>query len=440
MNAIEIVNASVNAAQDQFAGLAPATKTNLIQIGEKVLSTDATRNAFLNNMIEIISKQIVHDTRVVNTLSQFRKGTKAIGNDVQEIYTSLIKGEDYNVTVGDKLLSRKFANVKAAYHKRNRRDMYQLTVSNAELKTAFLSVENMETLISRIISTLSASDENDQFQITKNMIGLANRYNRLRFITTPVMVEQDIGTATVTAAEGAPVKDFVKSIKKVVAAMKFRSTKMNSYNLINPTDVIPVETLTPLDNIVMIIRADVLVEAEVEVLAMAFNLSLADFRKHLIEVDNFGIGGENIYCVVCDEAFINIVEDLYNIDSQYIAGGMYTNYFLNHWETYYLSLFVNGVAIGFTLPETVIKPIIGNPMTNSYLYNDSTGIHIDCATTDAKIYYTIDGSTPDESSELYSENIHLSVSQLPLVMKAIAVKDGLNVSDVASRSIVATVE
>ena len=63
--------------------------------------------------------------------------------------------------------------------------------------------------------------------------------------------------------------------------------------------------------------------------------------------------------------------------------------------------------------------------------NSGTTVTITCSTEGAKIYYTTDGSEPTASSTEYTGAISVTP---PMTLKAIAVKDGMNDSAVASAS------
>lgn len=76
--------------------------------------------------------------------------------------------------------------------------------------------------------------------------------------------------------------------------------------------------------------------------------------------------------------------------------------------------------------ETVATPVITPDAGN---YNDPQQITITCATDEAIIYYTTDGTDPTAESTLYTEPFTLSASA---TVKAIAVKEGYNNSDIAS--------
>ncbi|MDR2086926.1 MAG: M6 family metalloprotease domain-containing protein [Dysgonamonadaceae bacterium] len=64
-------------------------------------------------------------------------------------------------------------------------------------------------------------------------------------------------------------------------------------------------------------------------------------------------------------------------------------------------------------------------------YPDSVIVNILCATEGATIYYTVNGDTPDKTATLYVSPVKLTT---PTVLKAIAYKDGLEDSFVASAS------
>ncbi len=79
---------------------------------------------------------------------------------------------------------------------------------------------------------------------------------------------------------------------------------------------------------------------------------------------------------------------------------------------------------------TVEKPLI---QAASY-YGGKT-VYITCADSDAEIYYTTDGTEPSVSSERYREPINLTSSAQ---IKAIAVKQGMNDSEVSAEGVVVT--
>ena len=81
------------------------------------------------------------------------------------------------------------------------------------------------------------------------------------------------------------------------------------------------------------------------------------------------------------------------------------------------------------IQTTVAKPVF-NPSTGSY--TAAQNVTISCSTEGATIYYTTNGSEPSTSSTKYTAGDEISVTQSGTTLKAIAVKQGLTNSTVAS--------
>ena len=85
-------------------------------------------------------------------------------------------------------------------------------------------------------------------------------------------------------------------------------------------------------------------------------------------------------------------------------------------------------SVSYTIKETVATPEFN---VASGAVDSGTEVTISCATESAKIYYTTDGSEPTASDTEYTEAISVTAT---VTLKAIAVKDGMNNSAVASAS------
>ena len=95
-------------------------------------------------------------------------------------------------------------------------------------------------------------------------------------------------------------------------------------------------------------------------------------------------------------------------------GAMYLTSITIIWET------------GGSTVETIATPTF-SPTAGTY--SEAQNVTISCATSGATIHYTIDGTTPTASSPTYSSAIPVSETT---TIKAIAVKSGMNNSDVAT--------
>ena len=93
-----------------------------------------------------------------------------------------------------------------------------------------------------------------------------------------------------------------------------------------------------------------------------------------------------------------------------------------------LGMFSCSNVIDYPVKQTVASPEFS---VDSGAVNSGTTVTISCATEGAKIYYTTDETEPTASSTEYTTAISVKP---PMTLKAIAVKDGMNDSAVASAS------
>lgn len=150
-------------------------------------------------------------------------------------------------------------------------------------------------------------------------------------------------------ADATTAKDFVKAVKTTSMLMTFPSGNFNKYLANKPiTDLStdPLITWTPTTDQVLIIRADIMAQIDLEVLAVAFNLSKVELEQMTLIVDSFG--GDplvnDVYALLADKAFFQIYDNLQEMAEFYNGKGLYWNYFYHHWQTYSFSLFANCVA------------------------------------------------------------------------------------------------
>ena len=93
-----------------------------------------------------------------------------------------------------------------------------------------------------------------------------------------------------------------------------------------------------------------------------------------------------------------------------------------------LGMFGCSNGIDYPVKETVATPTFS---VEPGAVNSGTSVTITCATDGAKIYYTKDETEPTAESTEYTDAISVTP---PMTLKAIAVKDGMNNSAVASVS------
>ena len=186
-----------------------------------------------------------------------------------------------------------------------------------------------------IVNSIYSGDNLDEFLLMKELFASAITGGKIKTIDVANVGDEDTAKA------------FVKAIKTVGQAMVFPSKNYNSYHDINNgTDAKPVITWTPLENQVLIMRNDISVDVDVELLAKAFNVSYTNLQQRTLIVDSFG-SATNCGAILCDEAYVQVYDNLMQMESFHNGEGLYDNFIYHHWQTYSLSLFANAVAFTF---------------------------------------------------------------------------------------------
>lgn len=337
-NMVNVLNAILTNASAEYQARVPmATQANLAEVGSAVMSYQATENEFLSALVNKIAMTIVRNKTFKNPLAVLKKGGVPLGKNIEEIYTNPATGTTFDPT-GSKLLERTIPDTKAIYHSMNRQGQYKATVSKAQLIQAFTSYQALEQLLNSIVNSIYSGDNLDEFMLMKELFASAIKGGKIRTLDLELEGINDHTDA----------KKVVKSIKTVGQAMAFPSTNFNTYHDINKdTDAKPVITWTPIENQVLLLRNDVSVDVDMELLANAFNVSYADLKQRTLIVDTFG-SAVNCGAVLCDEAFVQVYDNLTQMESFHNGEGLYDNFIYHHWQTYSLSLFANATAFMFS--------------------------------------------------------------------------------------------
>lgn len=332
-NMQNVLNAILAGASADYQGRVPAaTQTNITEVGSSIMGYQPTENEFLTALVNKIAMPMVWNRTFANPLAILKKGAVPLGRNIEEVYTNPATGTTYDPT-GAKLLERAIPDTKAIYHSMNRQGQYKATVTKAQLIQAFTSYAALEQLLNSIVNSIYSGDNLDEFLLMKELFASAIKGGKIKKVSVATVGDED------------SAKAFVKAIKTVGQAMEFPSSNYNTYADLNE-GAKPVITWTPKDKQVLLLRNDVSVDVDVELLAKAFNVSYTDLQQRTIIVDSFGTD-TNCGAILCDEAFVQVWENLKQMETFHNGEGLYDNYILHHWQTYSLSLFANAMAFMF---------------------------------------------------------------------------------------------
>ena len=323
-----------NGSEEYLKRIPEATLTNLSQVGEAISSTKNLMDEFMNVIVCKIADTIVKSKMFKNPLAILKGQNVPLGKTIEELFINPVIPESYD-NDNNKLLKTSKPDGKVAYYGLGRKDRYPITINKAQLLGAFQSQQSFSSFINQIISAMYSGDNVDEFTLTKKLLGK----------------NIDDGHVLVIDGDLASPKNLIKSISTTSSLFTFNSTAFNGYNLVNKAALASeplkkCQTFCPLEEQALIIRADVQTEINYEVLANTFNLSTVELKAMTIVVDDIPSEKYDIYAMLVDRSSIQIRDQIYQVDEQYIGATMSWNYWLHHWEFLYLSLFGNAVAFG----------------------------------------------------------------------------------------------
>ena len=315
------------------------------KVGEILCGTPAIANIFINALVNRIALVKVKSATFNNAYAKFKKGYLEYGETVEEVFVQIAKAREFSVEKAEaREFKRTLPDVRAAFHTINWRVQYPVTIQNDDLRTAFTGAGGVEDLIAKIVDSVYGGAEYDEFLLFKYLIIKAISHGKMYPI----------------AFDASDMKDGAVKFRAMSNKLQFMSTK---YNLEG------VHTTTKKADQYIFMDADFNAAYDVNVLASAFNMDKADFMGKLTLIDDFTTFDNerfeairagstqieevtdaelalmaDVKAVLVDEEWFQVYDNLINFTEDYVAAGMYWNYFLNIYKTVSFSPFSNAIV------------------------------------------------------------------------------------------------
>lgn len=336
-----------NASYDYQQNVPVVDKASDIpKVGEVIYGTPAFSNQFINALVNRIAIVRVQSATFNNPYSILKKGYLEFGETVEDIFVSIAKAVDYTPEkASEREFKRTLPDIRSAFHTMNWRVMYPVTIQDEDLRQAFLSVDGVTDLIAKIVDTVYTAAEYDEFLLFKYLLIKAISHGKMK----PAAIDSDTDlTASAVAFRSAS------------NILPFMSSEYNEAN---------VKTNTPKSRQIIFMDAKFNAQYDVNVLASAFNMDKADFMGRLFLIDNwtdfdnerFDIIRANsdgieeitseelallndVKAVLLDENWFQVYDNNNKFTEQYVASGLYWNYFYHVWKTVSSSPFANAIV------------------------------------------------------------------------------------------------
>lgn len=349
---VEILNSVRKEASQAYRDLIPYaenTTESIRAIGNIMMVYQPLKNEFLSAIYNRIGRVLITSRMYYNPWSMFKKGLMELGETVEEIFVQIAEGHQYDPEkAATNFMAREIPQVKAAFHSLNYKKFYKATISNDQLRQAFLSWEGITDLIARIVDQMYTGHNYDEFLVMKYMLGRAILNGYIRPITIPEVTKEN-------------AEDIVIQVKASVGDMTYENSDFNQAGVI---------THTPYDDMFVISSNQWNAVMSVKVLSAAFNMSEAEYMGHKVEIDGFGkinnarlaklFEGDpyttfvpfteeemamlnQIPAIAVSRDFFMIFDNLYQFTEDYNGEGLYWNYWYHAWKTFSMSPFAQAI-------------------------------------------------------------------------------------------------
>lgn len=393
---IDILNVIRQNASPEYQSKVPeVTNTDdIVSVGKIIYGTPAFANQFVNALVNRIAFVLMESATFNNPYAILKKGYIDFGETIEDIFVNIAQVVEYDPNKAkSREFARTFPDIRSAFYKMNWRVMYPVTVQNEDLKMAFLSVEGVTDLITKIIDSITRAYEYDEFLLFKYLLIKAIAHGKMY----PV------------AVDGFDLKNYASAFKSMRNTLQFMKDIYNEAGVKNNTDD---------SNICIFLDANFDAQFDVNVLASAFNMDKANFigRRFLIDDwttfdnDRWATIRENtidtlkgdtstvveevtaeelalmadVHGVIIDERWFQVYDNLIQMKEKDVASGLYWNYFYHSWKTIAHSPFANAVVFvdnkaslalpnSFVVDVTDVSKISGATVINVAL-DESTSL------------------------------------------------------------------
>ena len=321
-------------------------ESDIPKVGEIIYGTPVHANEFINALVNRIAIVRLQSAIFNNPYSRLKKGYLEFGETVEDIFVGIIKAMKFDPEKAQgREFKRSMPNVQSVFHMTNWKVVYPVTIEKQTLKRAFLSIDGVTDLITKIIEQVYTSAEYDEYLLFKYLLIKAISHGKMY-------------------AQGIDVSDTKNSAK----AFRGKSNLL-TLDMTGRFNEYKVQNNTPIENQVIFMDAQFNADFDVDVLASAFNMDKADFIGRLHLIDDWGsfdnerfaeIRAESdgieevtkeelalmkgVKAVLLDEKWFQVYDNLFEFDETKVGSGLYWNYWLHVWKTISYSPFANAIV------------------------------------------------------------------------------------------------
>jgi hypothetical protein len=405
-NTAQILNAAradIGGAYAQDVPKALSDGTNLAAIGEIVMNNPAYPNQLYSSLANRIGMVLLTSKAYRSSLKMLKRGLMTFGEKVEEIFVAMAEPHDYNIVEAQtNVFKLETGDVYTSFHTLNYEKFYKKSISEENLRQAFLSPEGVYDLIGGLYESLYSGAEYDEFLTTKYLIA-------------KMILDGYIGVTKIPAVTADTVKEVATTMAEASYMFRFPSNKYN---------IAKVTTFSRPEDLILMTSAKFGALNNFNVLASAFNMDKAEIEARHIMIDGFDIfdldrldkllGNDPEYtrftedqlallgsvpAVTFDKNWFMIFDVLMTYKEIYNPEGMYWQNIYHVWKIFSVSPFTN--AMMYTDQASSVTSVAVSPKTATLSKGATLQMTATVATVgfaDKSVIWTVSGKSETTST------------------------------------------
>ena len=310
-DSLQILNAIRDVAGAEYQARIPqATRTNIANVGNTILSYSPSANAFFTGLLNRIGKVVIERMDGMEDIYDvFENGKLEFGDTIQKIFVDIPSANAFDGTATTAMLNQSKGTIHVEYTKVDRKLFYKTTISVAQIKEAFTSVAKLDEFVRALIEAMSTALGYDKYVMLTNTLATHCEYvvnaegcaladsddnKYLRKVVVPSSVAVYNSTSKEIEWEATGAKVFLKILRVASRSLKFPhplsygDPDLTSEDLDNGGTITVVRT--PVKDQVCALEVSTMATIDVDALAVLFNIDKAEPKTRMIELEDGALG------------------------------------------------------------------------------------------------------------------------------------------------------
>lgn len=386
-DSLQILNAIRDVAGAEYQARIPsAVRTNIANVGNTILSYAPSANAFFTGLLNRIGKVVIDRMEGMEDIyNVFENGRLDFGDTIQKIFVDIPTAKAFEgaeTLTPASMLNVEKGVIHVEYTRVDRKLFYKTTISVAEIKEAFTSVEKLDEFVRALIEAMATALGYDKYVMLTNTLathcgyvvnaeacakaeGGSETHNKFRKIVVPSSVAVYNSTSKEIEWDTVGAKVFLKILRVASRSLQFPHAlsygdpDLTNEDLDNSGTISVVRT--PISRQVCALEVSTMATIDVDALAVLFNIDKAEPKTRMIELEDGALGnithnGTSSYLdytyhiggFICDKEAVIRGTSFEDKDSFKNPEHEYVNMWNHYWGYMAVSKFKDFVPILFT--------------------------------------------------------------------------------------------